>query len=142
MRDKNDKKLEVLLTQIVKFGFVGVLNNIICLAVYYVVVAISPKLYLIGNVIGFLVSTMNAYVLNSRFVFKIKEQNKSPKESLIKTYATYTLSLCISTGLLYLLVDIMEISEKIAPIISLMVTVPLNFVINKFWVYKTKNDEL
>lgn len=127
------------LSQVIKFGMVGVLNNIICLAVYYVVVAFNAQLYLLGNVLGFLVSTMNAYLLNSRFVFRTGEQKQGGKGSLFKTYLTYTLSLCISTGLLFLLVDILGISEKIAPIISLIVTVPLNFVLNKLWVYGNKS---
>ena len=123
-------------SQIVKCGLVGLLNNIICLLVYYLVVAIDAKFYLMGNALGFIVSTLNAYFLNSRFVFRTATQKEIPKGSLVKTYLTYMLSLGISTCLLFLLVDIMGIHEKIAPIISLMITVPLNFVLNKLWIYK------
>lgn len=135
-----DKEYYVsLFLQIIRFGIVGVFNNLIFLVVYYIVVSINEKLYLFGNVLGFLVSTLNAYLLNSRFVFNEKKKNKTQRGSFYKTYAIYTLSLGISTGLLYLFVDIISISEKIAPIISLMVTVPLNFVLNKFWVYRKKS---
>ncbi|MGO5029157.1 GtrA family protein [Candidatus Agathobaculum pullicola] len=123
-------------SQIVKFGLVGILNNIICLLVYYLVIAIDAKLYLLGNALGFIVSTLNAYFLNSRFVFCPATKKEIPKGSLVKTYLTYMLSLCISTCLLFLLVDIMGIYEKVAPIISLMITVPLNFVLNKLWIYR------
>ena len=112
-------------SQIVKFGLAGILNNIICLLVYYIVVAINAKLYLLGNALGFIVSTFNAYFLNSRFVFRTATHKEIPKGSLIKTYLTYMLSLCISTGLLFLLVDIIGIHEKIAPIISLIIVIAL-----------------
>lgn len=129
-------KLSSLLPQFIKFGVVGVLNNAISLAVYYLVIFLNPGFYLVGNALGFLVSTLNAYLLNSRFVFKGKNKKSFNKAQLGKTYATYTLSLCISTVLLYVLVQQLKISEKIAPICSLMVTVPLNFLLNRFWVYK------
>ena len=140
-RSKKGMKSQIkpIFAQIIKFGIVGLINNIICLIVYYIVVAINPRLYLIGNALGFVVSTINAYIMNSRFVFNKEIQIKTPKDSLIKTYIVYTLSLCINTGLMYLLVDVMEISEKIAPIISLFITIPLNFVLNKFWVYRKKD---
>ena len=63
-------KLSSLLPQFIKFGVVGILNNAISLAVYYLVVFLNPGFYLVGNALGFLVSTLNAYLLNSRFVFK------------------------------------------------------------------------
>lgn len=135
---RNRTEIFPLFFQIIKFGIVGVLNNIICLAVYYLVVLANAELYLLGNVLGFLVSTLNAYLLNSRFVFGEKEHARAQKGALYKTYAAYMLSLCVSTGLLYVLVNIMHISEGIAPLISLMITVPMNFILNKLWVYKKK----
>lgn len=124
--------------QFIKFGMVGVLNNIISLAVYYAVVFFQPELYLIGNAFGFLVSTLNAYVLNSRFVFRTAEGGTGGKKTLAKTYVMYTIALAMSTGILYLLVDVLAVHEKIAPIISLMITVPFNFILSKVWVYKRK----
>lgn len=137
---KNTANLPSLVMQFVKFGLVGVANNLIFLAVYYLVVMVNSELYLLANVLGFLVSTMNAYLLNSRFVFRQTDGKGSSKQALLKTYLTYTLSLCISTGLLFLLVDIWGLSEKIAPLISLMITVPLNFVLNKLWVYSAQKN--
>lgn len=88
---------------------------------------------------------------------------------LLKTYASYALGFVLNTLLLILWVEILnigkyfgfvgeiigwasgfitflpesltaeEISEIIAPIINIFVTVPINFVINKFWAYRQKN---
>lgn len=138
---KSGSSLSGLVTQFIKFGLVGVANNVIFLAVYYLIVLWQSNLYLVGNVVGFLVSTLNAYLLNSRFVFGKGRANGKSGQALVKTYVTYTVSLGISTGLLYLLVDQWGISEKIAPLISLMITVPLNFLLNKLWVYRTRSEE-
>lgn len=124
--------------QFIKFGFVGVLNNAISLVVYYVTVLFQPDFYLLGNVLGFVVSTLNAYFMNSRFVFRTGNAGRSNGKILLKTYAMYMISLGLSTGILYVLVEILSINEKIAPIFSLMVTVPFNFIVSKLWVYRKK----
>lgn len=64
----------------------------------------------------------------------MSQENK--KKGLIKVYISYGSTFLLSTGLLYLMVDIAGISEYIAPLINLCATVPLNFVLNKFWVFK------
>jgi len=57
--------------------------------------------------------------------------------ALAKTYLSYAFSgLFLSSLLLYVWVDLCKISEFIAPLINLLVTVPLNFVLNKFWALK------
>ena len=115
------------------FGIVGVCNNLICLMVYYPIVFINADLYLLANILGFLISTLNAYVMNSHFVFKAK---KFDKKSLVKTYCTYIISLGISTLLLYILVNRLGVDARLAPIFCLMITVPFNFLLNRIWVYR------
>lgn len=131
-----DRKIVRQIIQFCKFGAVGVLNNIISLAVYYIVVFINPQLYLLGNALGFLLSTLNAYFMNSRFVFSQRKENRHQWRQMGKTYAVYTCSLLLSTLILYVLVGRLQISDKLAPLCSLMVTVPFNFMLNKFWVYR------
>ncbi|MDO5559658.1 MAG: GtrA family protein [Oscillospiraceae bacterium] len=119
--------------QFVKFCLVGVSNTAISLGVYYIFVAVNSSLYMIGNAAGFVVSVLNSYILNSRFVFK-KQDEKG--KTLVKTFAAYGTNLIIGTLMLYLLVDIIGISEFIAPLINLLITVPLNYILNKKWVMK------
>lgn len=121
--------------QLFKFGIVGIFNNIIALSVYYIVIFINARLYILGNILGFLVSVLNAYLMNSKFVFKDKKENNSKKQ-VAKTYVAYSVSLVLSTIILYVSIEDFNISEKIAPFISLMITVPINFIANKLWIYK------
>ncbi len=121
------------LVQFAKFCLVGVSNTAISLAAYYIFVMISKDLYIVGNAVGFVVSVLNSYFWNSNFVFKKKDEKA---KTIIKTFLAYGTNLFIGTGLLYLLVDILGISAYIAPLLNLIITIPLNFVINKFWVMK------
>lgn len=119
--------------QFVKFCLVGLSNTAISLAVYYIFVLINPRLYLVGNAAGFVVSVLNSYFWNSRFVFK-KEDEKA--KTIVKTFVAYGSNLLIGSVLLWLFVDVCHLSELIAPLLQLVVTIPLNYVLNKFWVMK------
>ncbi len=117
--------------QFIKFGLVGVSNTLISLAVYYALVYIDVH-YIIANVVAFIVSVLNAYYWNSRYVFS-KKEGSNP---FFKTLLVYGSTFLLSTGLLYVMVDLLHISELLAPIINLCFTIPLNFLLNKFWAFR------
>ena len=123
--------------QFIKFGLVGLSNTALSLAVYYLFMWLDPSLYIAGNTIGWVVSVANAFFWNNRFVFRSKSSNRvALLKKIGKTYLSYGATFLLSTLLLYLQVDIAGWSEKIAPIINLVVTIPLNFLLNKFWTFR------
>ncbi|MBD5137887.1 MAG: GtrA family protein [Ruminococcus sp.] len=128
----SDKQWQELI-RFIKFCIVGVSNTVISLGIYYIFIVFDPKLYIIGNIVGFVVSVLNSYFWNSRFVFK-KTDEKA--KTLFKTFAAYGSNLFIGTAILYIFVDVIKISEFIAPLLGLLITVPLNYFINKNWAMK------
>lgn len=131
---QKDNKLDLM--QFIKFGLVGVSNTAISLGVYYLFVFFNKKLYLIGSVVGFILSVLNSFYWNNKYVFKTEGQ-ANWLNRLLKTYISYGGTTLLSTILLYLEVDVLHISEMIAPLVNMAITIPLNFLINKFWTYKT-----
>lgn len=135
---ENKEDLKKLIVQFIKFGIVGVSNTLISLAIYYVLVYFNCN-YIVANTLGFIISVLNAYYWNNKYVFKSKEKVNGKKDKvkqLVKVYMSYGITFLLSTVLLYVMVDLMNISEYIAPIINLCITVPLNFVMNKLWAFK------
>jgi len=122
-----------LVIQFLKFGMVGISNTLISLAIYYTLVYLGVH-YLLANVVAFALSVLNAFYWNSKFVFRQRSNHK--KGRLLKVYLCYGFTFLLSTALLFLMVDIIGVSELIAPLINLCVTVPLNFLLNKFWAFK------
>jgi len=120
--------------QFTKFGMVGVLNSAISLGIYYAFVVFNPTLYIIGNTVGFVVSVLNAYYWNNKYVFQKSEQGHL--KTISKTFMAYGGTFVLSTALLYVMVEYLGISKVFAPIINLIITIPLNFLINKFWAFK------
>jgi len=125
-----------LLKQFIKFGIVGVSNTLIHLAIYYSLLFLGLH-HILANIIAFMISVLNAYYWNNKYVFK-QEGKSSSLSKLTKVYASYGFTLILSTGLLFLMVDIIGISRYIAPIINLAITVPTNFILNKYWVFRNK----
>ena len=119
--------------EFIKFGIVGGSNTIISLMIYYSLIAININ-YIIAYSTGFIISVLNSYYWNNKYVFKNKKNNV--KSKLLKSYIAYGATFLLSNGLLYLQVEILHLSELIAPLISLCITIPLNFILNKYWTFK------
>jgi putative flippase GtrA len=122
-----------LIKQFIKFGLVGVSNTVMSLAIYYLLVAFGVN-YMLANGIAFVISVLNAYYWNNRFVFQ--KTTAGHLKPLLRTYLAYGMTFLLGAGLLYLMVDQLGISKLIAPLINLVITIPLNFLVNKFWAFK------
>lgn len=120
--------------QFFKFGLVGALNTVIGLVSYYVFIIMGFH-YMIANVLSWLISVFNAFYWNNKYVFK---NNLSWWRALIKTYISYGLSFVFSAVLLFIFVEYVEISEVVAPIAILTLTIPVNFFMNKYWTFKSR----
>jgi len=118
--------------QFIKFGLVGVSNTLIGLGLYYLFLWIGFH-YLIANVLSWILSVFNAFYWNHKYVFQ--SNNKWPA-ILLKTYISYGASFITGSVLLYIFVEWMNISQVMAPLVCLLVTIPLNFLLNKFWTFK------
>ena len=90
-----------------------------------------------GQVQGFTCSKVNACSMNGKLVFasgKDKHQKKHVGR-LVRCFTGYGATCLLAAFLLWVWVSRVGIDEHIAKLINLCVTVPLNFVINKFWTY-------
>lgn len=140
----SDKTVDTIF-QFIKFGIVGVSNTVISYILNITVLFLMKPLnvswdFMAGNVAGFLLSVLWSSFLNSRFVFTENEgKNRSFLKVLIKAYISYGFTGIILNNILsWFWIHMMGISKFIAPLINLIISVPLNFVINKFWTFKAK----
>jgi len=131
--------------QFIKFGIVGVSNTVISYVIYVVGLLLLQKIhflpqydYLFAQIAAFVISVLWSFYWNSKLVFTLEEgKERSVGKALIKTFISYSFTgLFLSSILLFLWVRVLGISEFIAPLINLLITVPLNFIINKFWAFK------
>lgn len=145
LKKEYTQKQHAAFMQLVKFGIVGVSNTVISYVLYAVSLltlqkaGLFPKTdYLLAQIVAFALSVLWSFYWNSRKVFVVAEGNERIWwKALIKTYISYSFTgLFLNSILLVLWVKVCGMSEFVAPIINLLISVPLNFVINKFWAFK------
>ena len=135
------------LVQFVKFGLVGVTNT----AVSYVINILVLKLlqpyhlpwdYVAGNVVAFVLSVLWSFYWNNKYVFRKGEgQTRNLGKALLKTYVAYGLTgIVLANVLSWVWINVFGISKYVAPLINLVISIPLNFIVNKFWAFRTQPE--
>lgn len=136
--------------QFIKFGIVGLSNTILSYVIYVTALlgfqkmVLFPKVdYLIAQLIGFVLSVLWSFYWNNRIVFvKSEDTERNLFTALLKTYVSYAFTgLFLNSILSVLWVEIFHLSKLLAPIINLLVSVPINFLLNKFWAFRGKKKE-
>lgn len=136
------KQKKTALVQFLKFGMVGAVNTVLA---YLITNLCYYGLHLheqVSNLISFLITVLISYLLNSRYVFRGQEGGGQPwYRALLKVYASYALTELVLMGvLLYVEERIYGVPHFAATLVNLCVTVPLNFVLNKFWAYRRRGN--
>lgn len=131
--------------QFIKFGIVGVSNTVIG---YLVNIATIFALrnadafwdYFAGNIMAFIIGVLWSFYWNNRYVFKLKEgEKRNFAAALFKTYMSYGFTGIILNNILsYIWIDMLRISKVVAPLINMIIGVPINFMINKLWAFRSQ----
>ena len=124
------------IVQFIKFGFVGGINTVLSYAIYYVLCIILGFNYLLSQGIAWFITVFISYVLNNIMTFSDGGSTNWSIKNLVKVYISYSVTgLFLATFLSWIWVDILRIEKAFAPIINLLFTIPLNFLLNKYWAY-------
>lgn len=122
--------------QFIKFGFVGGINTVLSYAIYYVLCIILGFNYLLSQGIAWFITVFISYVLNNIMTFSDGGSTNWSIKNLVKVYISYSVTgLFLATFLSWIWVDVLSIEKAFAPIINLFFTIPLNFLLNKYWAY-------
>lgn len=143
-KDLTDKKRQTF-KEFLQFGLVGVSNTIISYLLYVVTLLLVSKSgvkfdYIIANIVSWLLSVLWSFYWNNKFVFKKEEgEERNIWAALFKTYVSYGFTGLILNNILSVLwVSVLHISKMLAPIINLVISIPINFFMNKLWAFGKK----
>lgn len=133
------------LVQFIKFGLIGATNTIISYVLNILVLLFLEPFdvswdFIAGNVVAFVLSVLWSFYWNNKLVFIVKGGESRPiLKTLMKTYLAYGFTGIVLSNLLsYLWINVLSVSKYVAPLLNLIISVPLNFVINKKWAFKDK----
>lgn len=136
------------LLQLIKFGLVGVSNTLISYSIemlcYYVLfanVALSDTLRIaVTSVLAFFISVTNSFYWNSKYVFAGQDKRNHLETLLtyLKTVCCYGVTGLLLAPILKVWLSGMGIPYWLASFGTLIITIPLNFILNKLWAYKSR----
>ena len=133
--------------QFIRFGIVGLSNVVVSYSLYLFFLTLFQRFglfmkgdYVVAQSISFLLSVLWSFYWNNKVVFaEHGEEDRIIWKSLIKAVISYSFTgLFINNILLIFFVQVLRITEFGAPIICLIIVVPLNFLISKFWTFNGK----
>lgn len=139
----SDEKWTAFL-QFVKFGIVGVSNTVVSYVIYVIFLLLFQKWevftgidYLVAQFIAFLLSVLWSFYWNRKYVFQADNEQVPWIQALLKTYLSYAFTgIFLNSVLSILWVQYLGIPKLVAPVANLMLSVPINFILNKFWAFK------
>lgn len=128
--------------EVIRYLIVGVLTTVVSLVTYYICVFtfLDPKVALelqIANIISWICSVAFAYIANRIFVFKSK--SKKLVKEISSFVSSRIITLLLDMGLMFLMVTLLNMNDKISKIIVQVVVIVLNYVLSKIFVFKKKD---
>ncbi|OBZ13441.1 polysaccharide synthesis protein GtrA [Bacillus sp. FJAT-26390] len=125
-------KTKVNFGEIIRFIIVGILNTGFTYVLYLILLLYFP--YSIAYTISYFLGIIISYLLNTFLVFK---QPISIKR-IIKFPIIYVVQYLINLLLVFILVDTINMNEKIALLISIAITFPITFILTRY-ILKKRN---
>ena len=128
--------------QVIRFCIIGGSNIVVAYIAYLIILWITDYLFA-ANFAGYFFSTINSFFWNNIWVFKKKDdEERNPWIALLKMFLMYAFTgIVLNYILLLLWINVLGISEVIAPMINSLLGIPINFLISKLWCFKSKKKD-
>ncbi|MFF3954504.1 GtrA family protein [Streptomyces sp. NPDC001890] len=111
--------------QMARFSLVGVVNTGTYYGCYLVLLMWLP--YIAAHVIAFALSMTGSFLLNSWFTYRTRPTWRK----FLLFPLTNAANFVITTGGVYLLVDLAGFSSRYAPLVAAVAAIPITFVVSR-----------
>ena len=123
---------------LVLYGIIGSFSSGLDFLIYTLLVQIVGLQYLLANCISVLGGISTSFYLNRNYNFKVKDHTKRRFSIFL------TVGLCglvMSNLILYLCIDIIGMDKLISKLLSIVLVVFFQFLVNKYLTFKPTNNE-
>ncbi len=132
--------MKKLITQIWRFGIVGVICTLIDFGVLTSLKEFLGVHYLVANAASFTVSVIANYILSMKYVFHGKKDTSRVREFIIFTVLS-ALGLLLNQLIMWITVDGMSIYYVAAKVIATAIVMIYNFVTRKLFLEEKNQEE-
>ena len=128
--------------ELISYVFFGVLTTIVSFGSYFILNDLVHANYLIAQIISWILAVAFAFVTNKKYVFaNIESEKRTIIVQIIQFYGSRLFSFGVETLLLFLMVSTLDQNENLSKIIVSVVTVVLNYVTSKLFVFRKKSAD-
>lgn len=115
----------MILKQALRFGLVGVVNTLIYFGLYLVILRWAP--YLVAHFVAMVVAMVASFFLNVYFTYRTRPTWRKFLLFPLGNLASYV----ILTGGITLLVEVLHVDTRVAPLIAASIAIPVTFVLTR-----------
>lgn len=119
--------------QFIKYAMVGVTGVVVDFTLFYILTEIIGINYLIANIASVCAGITNNFIWNMHFTFKKTDQMLI---RFVKFFSVGLIGLGVSSGILYVLVDVLTTPTMIAKAITLIIITLLQYNLNRNIAFK------
>lgn len=123
---------------LILYGIIGSFSSTLDFLIYTFLVQLVGIQYLVSNCISVLGGITTSFILNRNYNFKVKDHAKRRFSIFL------TVGLCgllMSNIILYLCIDVWSMDKLISKLLSIVLVVLFQFLINKYFTFKPSNNE-
>ena len=123
---------------LVLYGIIGSFSSGLDFLIYTLLVQLVGLQYLVANCISVVAGISTSFYLNRNYNFKVKDHTKRRFSIFL------TVGLCglvMSNLILYLCIDNMGMDKLLSKLLSIVLVVFFQFLVNKYLTFKPTNNE-
>ena len=123
---------------LVLYGIIGSFSSGLDFLIYTLLVQLVGLQYLVANCISVVAGISTSFYLNRNYNFKVKDHTKRRFSIFL------TVGLCglvMSNLILYLCIDNLGMDKLISKLLSIVLVVFFQFLVNKYLTFKPTNNE-
>lgn len=123
---------------LILYGIIGVFSSGLDFVIYTLLIQLVGLPYLFANCISVLGGISTSFILNRNYNFKVKDHAKRRFSIFL------TIGLCglaFSNLILYGCVDIMNLNKIFSKVLSIVLVVFFQFLLNKYITFRKSNHE-
>lgn len=121
---------------LILYGIIGSFSSALDFAIYTILVQVFGVHYLVSNCISVLAGISTSFTLNRNYNFKVKDNTKR----------RFSIFLCVglcglflSNMILYTCINIFELNKIVSKLLSIVLVVFFQFLVNKYLTFKPIN---
>jgi putative flippase GtrA len=129
--------------ELITYVFFGGITTLVDFVIYYALLwAFGEDIYILASVAAWAGAVLVAYVTNKTLVFRDKTEGAvAIFWQTVRFVLSRVLTLGVQTALMWLFVDVIEMSEWLVKLPVAVVIVILNYVASKIMVFTKKKDD-